>query len=482
MEQNVSTPLARHAPENGPLEVDLAAAVSSQRGSSETPQQTWPSPPQAWYALFVLMVVLLLAILDRQIITLLVEPIKGDLGISDTQMSLLMGFAFVTFYVLIGLPISRLSDVGNRRLTIGVGLTLWSTMTTACGLAQNYWQLFAARVGVGVGEACNGPATFSLLSDYFPPQKLPVALSVLSIGFYVGTALANIVGSRVVALTSTLQANTVPLIGALHPWQASFFLVGLPGLAVVALLFTMKEPKRRGVLAEDGEAKQRANSRGMPFKEVVKFLADNWKTYIPLYAGLAFRLMVTVGAAVWLPTFLHRTYEWTNEQSGFAIGAVQLPVSLLGLVSGGFLAQRLAERGYTDANLRVNLISTLLVLPTSILFPLMPAPWLALTIFGANCYFTTLGTGPIAAALQIITPNQLRAQLSAVFLLVFNLLGMGLGPLVVAFLTDHIFGVESALRYSLSCSAAILLPLACLSFWFGLRPYRASVTRAKAWS
>jgi MFS family permease len=482
MEQKASRPFARHAPENGPPEVDSAATVLSQQDSSATGQQPWPSTGRAWCALFVLMVVLLLAILDRQIITLLVEPIKSDLGISDTQMSLLMGFAFVTFYMLIGLPISRLSDVGNRRLTIGVGLALWSAMTTACGLARNYWQLFAARVGVGVGEACNGPATFSLLADYFPPQKLPVALSVLSIGFYAGTALANIVGSRVVALTSALQASTMPLIGAMHPWQVSFFLVGLPGLAAVALLFTVQEPKRRGVFARGAEAKQRVNPRGMPFQEVVIFLADNWKTYAPLYAGLAFRLMVTVGSAVWLPTFFHRTYGWTSVQSGFAIGAVQLPISILGLVSGGFLAQWLAERGYADANVRVNLISTLLVLPTSILFPLMPVPWLALTVFGANCYFTTLGTGPIAAALQVITPNQLRAQLSAVFLVEFNLVGMGLGPLIVAFLTDHVFGADSALRYSLTCAAAMLLPLACLSFWFGLRPYRAGVIRAKAWS
>jgi MFS family permease len=151
-------------------------------------------------------------------------------------------------------------------------------------------------------------------------------------------------------------------------------------------------------------------------------------------------------------------------------------------MTGGFLAQWLAECGYADANLRVNLLSTLLVLPTAILYPLMPNPWLALAVFGVHCYCTTVGTGPLAAALQVITPNQLRAQLSAVFLLVFNLVGTGLGPLVVGFMTDHVFHADKALRYSLSCTAAMLVPVAVVSFWIGLKPYGVSVVRAKQWT
>ena len=472
----------RLAPPSASFDSDAAATDTNSSNPIDSQQQPWPSSRQAWYALSVLTLVLLLAILDRQIITLLVDPIKTDLQISDTQLGLLMGFAFATFYILIGLPISRLTDVGNRRLIIAIGLGIWSLMTTACGLARTYWQLFAARVGVGVGEACNGPATYSLLSDYFPPKKLPVALSVLSIGFYVGAALANIIGSKVVALTSTLQATTLPWIGPMHPWQISFIIVGLPGLAVVALLFTVPEPKRRGLMASDGDPTNQSPRRSIPLRDVAKFIWQHRKTYFPIYVGLAFRLMVTVGAAVWLPTFFQRTYGWTSQQSAFAIGLVQLPISLVGLMTGGFLAQWLAERGYADANLRVNLLSTLLVLPTAILYPLMPNPWLALVVFGFHCYCTTVGTGPLAAALQVITPNQLRAQLSAVFLLIFNLVGTGLGPLVVGFMTDHVFHDDKALRYSLSCTAAMLVPVAIVSFWFGLKPYGQSVVRAKQWA
>jgi MFS family permease len=417
------------------------------------------------------------AFVDRQIITLLVGPIKRDLGVSDTEMSLLLGFAFIMFYIVLGIPIARIADVKSRRLIIGIGITTWSIMTAVCGLAQSYWQLFLARVGVGIGEACNGPATFSMLADYFPKDKLAKAIAVLSIGFFVGNGLALIVGGGVIQLISRMPDIGVPLLGKIHAWQLAFIAVGLPGLLVAAMIPTVQEPKRRGLVPVGGIGDAPA-LRSLPIATIFRYLADDWRTYGPMYAGMALRSMVAFGAAAWLPTFFNRSYGWEAPQVGLAVGIILLTISPLGLLTGGLLAEWYAKRGYNDANMRVNLISTIAILPTSTLYPLMPDPWLALGLFAANSFLASIGPGPANAALQTITPNQMRAQVSALYLFVFNLIGYGLGPVTVALLTDYVFGAEAYLRYSLVVNAAVMGPIAWLIFWFGLKPYGEAYARA----
>jgi MFS family permease len=455
----------------------VTSTINDQEQSLQAAAESWPSAQRAWYALIVLMIVLVMAILDRQMITFLVDPIKSDLGISDIQVSLLMGFAFVAFYILVGLPVARLSDSRSRRAVIGVGITVWSLATAACGLARTGWQLAASRVGVGMGEACNGPASFSLLSDYFPPRKLPKALAVLSIGFYIGSAITNIVGSRVVAAAARWPELHVPIIGSIRSWQLCFIIVGLPGLAVAALMTTVAEPRRRGVIA--GQVLSRKVSP-IPIGDVFKFLLQQRSVYGSIFAGLALRFLVNFGSSFWLPTFFTRTYHWTMADSGFAIGAIQLTAAPLGLLAGGMLAEWYGTRGYADANMRVNLISTLLMVPAAALFPLMPSAWISLVIFGLYTFLSSLGPGPANAALQTITPNQMRAQVASIYLVIFNLVGGGLGPLLVAFLTDRVFGSGASLRYSLALTAAVLGPLACIIFAYGLAPYRQRIVNTRA--
>lgn len=453
---------------------------SEHDNASGSAGQPWPSPARAWYAVFVFMIALMFAFIDRQVITLLVGPIKQDLGISDTQMSLLLGFAFAFFYGIVGIPIARLADVKSRRVIIGFGIATWSLMTAACGLAQNYWQLFIARMGVGVGEACNGPATFSMLSDYFPKDKLPRATSVLGIGLFLGSGLALIVGGTVVQLVSGRPAITVPIVGEIHPWQLTFIIVGLPGLLVAALLRTVQEPKRRGLMAQQSGATAGQRPESLPVKDIVRYFFADRKTYLPMYIGMGMRSMILFGSAVWLPTFFIRTFGWSIGQVGLAVGTVLLTISPLGLIAGGYLAEWFAKKGYNDANMRVNLISTVIVLPTSILYPLMPSPYLALGLYAVNSFIASMSSGPVNAALQTITPNQMRAQLTSVFILIFNLVGLGIGPIVVASLTDYVFASEQLLRYSISANAGVLGLIASLVFWYGLRPYGESVARARA--
>jgi MFS family permease len=195
---------------------------------------------------------------------------------------------------------------------------------------------------------------------------------------------------------------------------------------------------------------------------------------------MALRALTGLGSSVWLPTFFIRTYGWSTAEVGLALGSIMLICSPAGLVTGGIIAEKLVNRGYDDANMRVALISTIISVPLSVLFPLMPGPYLALAVYAVNNFLVSLSPGPQNAALQTVTPNQIRAQATAMYLFLFNLIGFGLGPLVIAAFTDYLFHSEAAIGYSISLNFAIFGPVACLVFWYGLKPYRDSVRRARA--
>jgi MFS family permease len=237
---------------------------------------------------------------DRGILTLLVEPIKHDLQLSDEQMGVLMGFAFVCFYILLGLPIARLVDSARRTTILTVGLVCWAVATALCGLASSFGQLFMFRIGVGVGEACSGPATFSMLSDLFPRERLPRAIACQT-GFFAGNALALIVGGAIVTLLLALPPMTLPLVGTLRGWQLSFLIASVPGLIVAALMFTLREPPRRGATA----------SSAIPLGEVLRFLRSNASAFGPIYLG-RHHDADQPGAASWQPTFYIRQFGWSR--------------------------------------------------------------------------------------------------------------------------------------------------------------------------
>src|SRR5262245_38986931 len=190
-----------------------ADSLSDEGITRDATSEPWPSPARAWYAVFVFAIALLINFLDRQIVGLLIVPIKRDLGLSDSQVGVVMGFAFACFYVVLGLPIARMVDYKSRRAILGVGVAIWSFMTALCSLAQGFWQLFLCRVGVGSGESCSGPATFSMLADLFPKDKLPRAIAVLNFGFYAGTGLALIIGGALTKIFLNMAPVTAPLIG-----------------------------------------------------------------------------------------------------------------------------------------------------------------------------------------------------------------------------------------------------------------------------
>ena len=433
----------------------------------------WPGPRTAWYAVGVFALILAINFMDRGIVTLLVDPIKHDLGLSDFKASLLIGFAFILFNVVLGLPIARLADTRSRRAIIATGLVVWSTMTALCGLARNYVQLFVARVGVGVGEACNGPATFSMLADLFPPAKLPRAIAVMNFGFVGGTGLALLLGGTVLHFVSGMPPVSLPFIGVLHPWQVTFILVGIPGLVVAGLLSTVAEPVRRGRL--------QVQTRVMPVRDVLRYMYDNRATDGPMFLGLAFNVVLSFGNQAWIPTFFARTYGWTAAHAGIVQGTVVICTAPFGLIAGSLLSEWFTRRGYSDANMRVTCIGIGCAIPCGIAYPLMPSPELAVAVLMLQFFFNMLLPGPLNAALQIVTPNQIRGQVTALFLFVFNAVGFGIGPTWIATLTDYVFRQESMLRYSLLLSTALMGPLAVLTMLYGIKSYAESVKRAAHW-
>ena len=444
---------------------------------------TAPYPPigYAWYAVAVLTLLYVFSFIDRQILNLLVAPIRRDLNISDTQMSLLMGLSFAVFYTFFGIPLGRLADSRSRRAIIAAGVTIWSIMTAGCGLARNFSQMLFLRMGVGVGEAALSPAAYSMITDYFPKQRLATAISVYSMGIYVGSGLAFFLGGAVVGMASGQTTWELPLVGHTRPWQVIFFIVGLPGVALAFLMYTVQEPLRRGakfIRSADGTVRVAK----VPLREAFEYLVRNRRTFICHNVGFALLSFSSYGSSAWIPTFLIRNHGWTGAKAGMVYGAIVAIFGTLGIVTGGRLADWLAERGRRDANMRVGLIVALAWLPSGVIYPLVPdATWAAAllipTVFLASAPF---GVAP--AAIQQVVPNALRGQASAIYLFVVNLIGLGVGPTAVAMVTDYIFHDDNAVRFSLLIVATAAHLIAAALLWVGLKSFLISQDRMKEWT
>jgi MFS family permease len=431
-----------------------------------TGAEPYPPAGQAWYCVVILALVVMVNFLDRGILTLLVEPIKHDLQLSDVQMSLIMGFAFTFFYAVLGLPVARLVDMKSRKVILTCGVAIWSAMTIMCGFANSFWHLFVARMGLGVGETTSGPSAYSLLSDYFPPHRLPRAISVMQVGYVAGTGLSMILGAWIIDFVSAHPNMGLPFFGELRGWQMVLMLVSIPGIIVTALMATVREPKRRG-------GKRQAS---VPVGDVFRLVLRHRLIYVPLFVGMGLRSSQLFGSQNWTPAFLMRTYGWTSSQVGYVTGLTVFIAMPIGLFLGNWLAEHYWKRKVADANLRVVVISTLISVPFGIAGPLMPGPWLAVGCILIAQMTSIMAAAPENAALQTITPNHLRGQVTFLFLFLMNVVGMGLGPLIVAGIGQYVFG-EAGIRYGLALTCLLTGGPAVYAFWRGLRPYGRAIER-----
>ncbi len=421
----------------------------------------------SWYVVAVLMFAYMVAFVDRQILSLLVYPIKRDLGVSDTEIGLLAGFAFAIFYSVLGVPIARLADRTNRKRLISVGVILWSLMTAACGLTKTFWQLFLARVGVGVGEATLSPAAYSIMADYFPPNKLASALSVYAMGLYIGAGLALLLGSAVIALVSGAEPVNIPLIGQVFPWQLTFFIVALPGLIVLALLATVKEPPRRQTVSGYPNNKNKNAS----LKEVAQFLNANQRLFLShLFGFLAIGTVISA-YLIWTPEFLRRTHGFTVPEAGATYGLCLLIFGSAGPYFGGWLATYLNSRGFKDAEMRAAMLLSIAMIPMVIITPLVNERISVVLMLAIVTFLLSAPQGLAPTIIQLMTPNHMRAQTTALFMLFAVLVGFSAGPYLVAFLTENIFHAETSINHSLSIVSGILTPLGAACIFYGLKPF-----------
>ncbi len=418
----------------------------------------------AWYVVAVLLLAQAFSFLDRMIMGLLVGPIRASFDISDTQYSLLAGFAFSLFYAVMGIPLARIADAGSRRNLIAAGIAVWSAMTALCGLAKGFWSLFAARVGVGVGEATLSPAAYSILADYFPKTSLARALSVFMLGVTFGSGAAYMLGGAVVGYVSEMDTIVLPVFGEMEGWQLTFLIVGLPGLAVSLLVMaTVREPVRKGVAAD---------AAAFPVREVAAYLWQRRRGYGSLIISVAIFVMAVYALNLWGPTYFIRTFGYDPATAGWRFGIVMIVFGSAGLLIAGTVADRLLSSGMRDAYARVVLFSMLGLAPFGVALGFVENDILALVTIGVAIFFSAFQGGLVAASLQIMTPNRMRGQVVAVYQLLANLIGLGLGPTVVALCTDYVFANDAAIGKSIALVCAELCPLTAFLLWRGLPAIR----------
>lgn len=442
-------------------------------GAPATDDAPWPPARRSWYLVAILLVGYSLSFADRMVMSLLIAPIKRDLGISDVEVSLLIGFAFATFYVLMGLPFGYLADRVNRRNLIAGGVLAWSIATGLCGVAGGFTLLFLARMAVGAGEAALAPAAYSLLGDSFPREKLGRAISVYVVGNPLGTGLALVLGGALIALVTATPAVTLPLVGKVASWRAVFLGLALPGIALtVLILLTIAEPRRRG-------ADSSAHGKG-DFTESFRFIRAHARTFLFQLSGTSLLSASVYGTMAWIPAFLTRTHGMPAVEIGLYYGLILGVAGVVGLLVSGIWADRMLGSGTRDAYPRVMMWASVAAIVPTVAAPLVPGVELALVLLALSVLATGATIGVSAAAIQYITPARLRGQMSAIYVLLASIAGIGLGPTTVAFITDYLFGDEAALRYSLALVSAVTLPGAAICLACVLPYYRASAAAGES--
>ncbi len=420
---------------------------------------SYPSPFRANLTLALLFVAYIFSFLDRQILSLMVDPVRRSLDITDFQMSLLQGFAFSIFFVIAGVVIGRLADRYRRTWIIAGGILLWSLMTAASGFAGSFMVLFIARIGLGVGEAALAPAGFSLLSDSFRPSRQVWATSIFSLGSLVGGGLAFFVGG---ALIEYLSQTPRPFqILDLEPWQMAFICASLPGLLLVPALFMLPEPDRLGSVSGTSQS----------LRQTVRYLWSRKNEYAPFFACAVLLGIPNYGGLAWFPTHMIRAFNMGPLEAGSTLGAMLLAGSILGALSGAALTDFLRRRGYRNPHLRT--IATMSVgiaigLGASFMSTVGAtlALW-AIALFCMSAYF-----GIVMAALQTMTPNEMRASTTAILIMVMSLCGMGLGVALIGAVSDIFFAdVPAGIGRSL---AIVAIPAALLSAAVAIRGMRGA--------
>jgi MFS family permease len=431
---------------------------------SMTKKVSWPRPAVAWFTVGVLVLAFIFSIADRIIISLLVDPIKADLDLSDSDMGLMMGPAFALFYAIMGLPIGRMVDKRSRTLIVSAGIFMWSIMTVLCGMARSFVELFLARVGVGVGEATLSPAAYSMIADSFPKEKLGRALGVYQSGAFFGVGFALIFGGLAIQFAKGAESIALPLIGSVKPWQMAFIAVGLPGVLVAGLMFFVKEPIRQGIAS--------AAEDDISLRQAFSFAFKRWRVFIAHYSGFALLALPMTTLATWVPAYFIRVVGLTPPETGLKLGLIVLIFSPVGVIAGGWFADTLFKKGHTDAALRVAVMAAAFMVPVSLLATQFSDPVIALALACPFAFGASISMGLAPTALQLVTPNRLRGQIGAAWMLFLNIITAILGPWAVGVINDAVFGDPLAVGQSIALVNTVAVIVGGLILWVTWAPFR----------
>jgi MFS family permease len=416
-----------------------------------------PRPTAAWWSVALLTLGAVLSYTDRQILTILVDPIRASLHLTDTQLSVLQGAAFAVIYSCLGLPLGRIADVVPRKALLMLAIALWSAGTAACGLVHSFGALLASRFVVGIGEAALAPAGNSLIGEYFPPARRGMAMGVFITGIVLGVGAAIAIGGGLLQLAQASPLRTLPAIGALAPWRIVLLIAGIAGFVMCALMVTVHEPPGRSF------SPRHLRTRLSGLSEMRSIFRSHAAVLAPLYGALAFWSIVDNALLSWAPALLMRRFAWSPGAVGGRLGGIVILTGLIGTPAGGLICDRVTARWGMRARFPLLLIVALggiLGIPAGLLGT--PAEALA----SAGCWVllsSAMGTIAIVTILDLL-PQESRGFGTATIAFNNIMLGASLGPTLVAFVTDHVFHDSRAVGYAMSCIIAPSVLMAILLY------------------
>lgn len=425
----------------------------------------YPRPLYAWFVVGVLIIAALIAFIDRQVVAIVVEPMKADLGVGDAQIGWLYG-VFAVFYAVAGLPIAWLSDHKSRKHIIAAGIFLWSLMTMMCGLSRSFWQVLLARIGVGVGEATLSPATTSLIGDYFPRDRIPLALTVFQTGPVIGSGIAFVIGGLVLSIVEEVDPLVLPFFGELQPWQQTFVYLGLPGVVLAFLFLVIREPVRRMLPGSDAQSST--------IWDTLQFYRENLRALVLHHIGFLSLNLMGYAFVFWTVTYFVRVHGYDAAAASQIFGWIFLTAGPVGPLLVALLARRLNNRGHMDGNITAGMIGGCCAAVMILIIQFVPSAFWAFVLYVPAMAAINSPFGIAAGSLPVITPPQMRAQVAAIYMLV-GALGMMLGPPLAGAFNEFVFPGAEGVRYSLITVTSTfgLIGFGCL--WYCRRSYAVSM-------
>lgn len=449
-------------------------------GSPPSVAEAYPRSAVGWYATFVLAFLYWMSLLDRFIISLMIDPIKTDLGLSDVQFGILQGIAFIVSFTVFGFIFGALADWRDRRKLIFIGVLMWSFASAACGLAQNFWHMLVARFGLGAGEASLNPCATSMIADLFPRERLTSAMAVYSIGSTVGSGTALILGGAIIYWITSWGDIVLPVLGHVKTWQMVFFIVGLSTIPLTFIVFTFPEPFRRGRgLLPVADQRRSWHST---YVNLYHFIKIHPGFFLAHYTGFTLAAAVVSGCVAWYPVHMMRTYGWSEAGVGWNLGMALLIAGVVGKLSAGWGVDAMYRRGYRDAQFRWYGTAMLIATPLGIIATTHGNPWVFLVMIGLFVALITSMHACAMSSLNLVTPNELRGTGVAVYSTLGGLLGGSAGTVLIPIASQAFFQGDDAIGKGMAVLIGVACPLTALVMFSGMGAMRKAMADAEAGS